>query len=638
MKYIKHTGKSTFALVLLLILSLFLVVPIAAWADIYNMPNVNTQMNSASYWIAKLQSPNQVLLTTAEIEELNNSIYDLGATYARDMSEYPVTVDGDALADEINAFSPDKILYDEGSPVDEMYYEDIRDNMDADSLEEEQPVEWGFCVKNTPIKSAPIPIILSDEADDWAYDEFQQSTLLLNEPVAILHTSSDGEWYWVAMYNCNGWVRAEDVAKCTSRSQWLNLQEPNSFLIVTGNQFQLDANIYTPALSELVLSMGTKLPLATTAEVGDSSIDGRLPYGNYVVKIPTRDSDGMLKYKLALVAASKDVHVGYLPYTTANVLNQAFKMLGDRYGWGGTLDARDCSMFTMDIYRVFGINLPRNTTGQAKTPGKITDLTSLDTASKTSAITSLRPGSLLQLPGHIMIYLGKVGDKLYVISALGSIGEISTSTSDVDEVKVRGTAVSDLTVLRSTGKTWLESMTAAVEIPAGAATAAPSVEIVDYPFDDIVDSPYRDSIVRLAATGIVNGKTSTAFAPLDKITRGEFATVLSRAFNLEQDKAYAESLFKDVQGYPLAGYVGAVSKAKFMTGIAANLFDPKAQLSYKDTKAMLWKVLGQEVTDSAAAQSILESLASDLTGTGSISRGEVANVVDELLQALVQLQ
>ncbi len=630
-------------LVIVLVMIISLLGAGAAWADVYNAKNVISDMNSAAYWIIKAQNTSTVLLTAAEIQALNNKIYGLGATYARDMTKYPETVNGDALADEIDAFAPDKKLYDEGSLVDEDYFDDIHDNMDAGGLNSEQEVEWGVCVKNTAMKSAPIPKILSDEADDWAYDDFQNSTLLVNEPVAILHESDDGEWYWVAMYNCNGWVKASDVAKCNSHSQWVSLQNPTSFLMVTANEFQLDANIYTTSLSELTLSMGTKLPLATMADADGSSIDGRLPYGNYVVKIPTRDSNGLLEYKLALIPMSKDVHVGYLPYTTANVLNQAFKMLGDRYGWGGTLAARDCSMFTMDIYRTFGINLPRNTTGQAKTPGKITDLTAMNTAAKTTAIAGLRPGSLLQMPGHIMIYLGKVGDRLYVISAAGTIGVAQTGSATPAVIKARGTFVNDLTMLRSTGATWLDSMTTAVEIPATSSTPTTpttptEVEVVKNPFNDIGNSPYYDSIVRLAADGVINGRTATTFAPADKITRGEFATVLSRAFNLEQDKAYAESMFKDVKNYPLAGYVGAVAKAKFMTGIATNLFTPKAQLSYKDTKAMLWKVLNQEVSDSATAESILESVGADLAGTGAISREEIAHAVDELLQSLAQLQ
>ena len=59
----------------------------------------------------------------------------------------------------------------------------------------------------------------------------------------------------------------------------------------------------------------------------------------------------------------------YLPLTRANLLRQGFKFLGERYGWGHSYNARDCSGFVSEVYRSFGVQLPRNTRDQARQPG-----------------------------------------------------------------------------------------------------------------------------------------------------------------------------------------------------------------------------------------------------------------------------
>lgn len=65
---------------------------------------------------------------------------------------------------------------------------------------------------------------------------------------------------------------------------------------------------------------------------------------------------------------SRDVSVGYLSLTNEEIIKQAFKCLGDRYGWGGMLESRDCSSYIREVYRCFGWILPRNTTGQLQMP------------------------------------------------------------------------------------------------------------------------------------------------------------------------------------------------------------------------------------------------------------------------------
>jgi hypothetical protein len=70
-----------------------------------------------------------------------------------------------------------------------------------------------------------------------------------------------------------------------------------------------------------------------------------------------------------LLPANSDSSDDYLPLTRANLIRQAFKFLGERYGWGHSYDARDCSGFVSEVYRSMGVQLPRNTRDQAVSPG-----------------------------------------------------------------------------------------------------------------------------------------------------------------------------------------------------------------------------------------------------------------------------
>ena len=199
------------------------------------------------------------------------------------------------------------------------------------------------------------------------------------------------------------------------------------------------------------------LPLADDQE---GVITARLSWNNYVVLMPVRKEDGSFAQERALIPANRDVHVGYLPYTTANVLTQAFKALGNRYGWGGMLYSNDCSGYMQNLYRCFGIKLPRNTTWQAAIPGIV--LSSLDIYSAeqkgTLLSSAIRPGSILQFRGHEMMYLGCVDGKYYTINDVSSLVVPEDKDADIEVIRPRSVIVNELSTRRASGITWLEAM------------------------------------------------------------------------------------------------------------------------------------------------------------------------------------
>lgn len=150
-----------------------------------------------------------------------------------------------------------------------------------------------------------------------------------------------------------------------------------------------------------------------------------------------------------------------MPFTYSNVIRLADKTRGEIYGWGGMLGTRDCSALVMEIYRCFGIMLPRNTSDLAKLPEKYAaDVSSLSAEAKRETILSQPAGVILFFPGHVMIYYGSDGNELLCLSAAGKFAPVqSSATQNVYTVEV-----CSLDVRLSNGKTWLEAVEKIIRI------------------------------------------------------------------------------------------------------------------------------------------------------------------------------
>lgn len=450
--------KNKFFITLLLILTFFTSTGFTYNPPIKTMTNVETKMLYADYWVNKLSAPDKVIMSPQEISDYNSKIADDKRCYVHDLTKLSDTFSKASILTGIDVKFPEKDAYFNGIAVSQDYWSSLKTQLNIDNLKDVNAVNYGIAVKRTNLKVYPTTDIISDSPNDLCYDQFQNSAVLVNEPVLILHKSLDEKWYFVYSYNCAGWVLASDVGICGSKEDWIKYQNINDFVVVTANKFKLEANPVSPDISELELTMGTKLPLFDQTNL-PPSIDGRALYDNYIVQVPTRDLNGLLSYKPALIPVSKDISIGYLPYTQANILKQAFKMEGDRYGWGGMLDARDCSSLILELYHCFGFNLPRNTSTQALAPGGTFDFSNLTIDDRYKLLDTVPSGSALYFPGHTMIYLGKNDSHYYVISSLGSIAEFANNSTDPKIVSIHSVTVSDLSLKRASGKQWIEALT-----------------------------------------------------------------------------------------------------------------------------------------------------------------------------------
>lgn len=423
---------------------------------------VTEEMLRPEFWME--ETAGTVIMSQAQIQEFNRKTLERfsEAEVMYDLAGLPETCTRDFVKHFIRAaYLPGKNSYLDGERLTDQYRNQLAKSRNLGNVPKEVKVRYGIAVERASIRAFPTEDVITGDSGNLYYDELQHSELLVSEPVVIFHTSLDGQWYFGLSNRSFGWFRADAVALCPEREQWLEWQKEEDILVVTGKRVVLDRNPYDPDTVGTSLTMGTVLQLAKEEELAEVDF-GRTPYGCYAVKLPLRDGEGNLACTYAYLPIGEDVSVGYVTYTQENLLKLIFKMMGTTYGWGGINGVTDCSGYVYQVYRCFGFKLPRNSSQQASIPCRRYDVSGMDAADKRAVLDGLPPGSLLRFPGHIMFYLGERGGKYYVISALSNF--VPEDAADEEVVYPRSVMINTLEVRRANLTTWLENLTTACVI------------------------------------------------------------------------------------------------------------------------------------------------------------------------------
>lgn len=419
-----------------------------------NLPQVSgvtRDMLKARFWLSLYKTWDEIIMSKEEIRQYNNNNFN-NLPFLTDPQKFPEYISGREVTQYIKELSapPQSVRYDEaGNKYQEKDYEALRKNLNLPGIPESVKVKYGITVKRTLMRTWPSNREAYDDPKNMRNDLFAETAVYPAEPVAIYHTSEDGSWYFAHIYNYMAWIPATDVALCSWNEFGEFLSKNKEKLVIS------DAFIHTPAsqdkrISGLQLDMGVALPLKHESN------------GSYTISFPVADGSRNLEYADMNISASGSVHKGYLDYTTENVLKQAFKFLGETYGWGGTNNARDCSSFILDVYRSFGIMLPRNTGQQEQVMGAIS-LRGKSREERLEIIDSLRPGAALYMPGHTMMYLGKWQNRHYIIHDAATVYE-KNSDGGLKPVVLYQVAVTPVDVCTPKGVEYLMALTGAVSI------------------------------------------------------------------------------------------------------------------------------------------------------------------------------
>ncbi|MFC5604823.1 S-layer homology domain-containing protein [Sporosarcina koreensis] len=103
----------------------------------------------------------------------------------------------------------------------------------------------------------------------------------------------------------------------------------------------------------------------------------------------------------------------------------------------------------------------------------------------------------------------------------------------------------------------------------------------------------EEYVDKLASRMVVNGKTQTTFAPTLKITRGEFAAILSRGLGIVAMDKTANS-FKDVstsQAFNQNGEIAAVVEAGIVAGYTDGTFRPYEEITRDQAAIMISRAI-----------------------------------------------
>lgn len=420
---------------------------------------VDPQMMNADYWIS--EEDNEILMDADQIAAFNyaNRVHQKTGDGVQMpyFDEFEDTLDGDILRAFLNenaGMAPDdpSEYYLNGSKTTKDYWDKLIELSNIDGVGDKVEVRFGYSVKRMTLRLFPTEDRVIKDNSNLLFDYMLYAECMPYMPLIVLHESLDGEYLYVSFDSYAAWVRKDAVALCKDREEWTARQKPSNWLTVTAREIRLGDDPYAESLRDLVLPMGTRMELIPISEA-PSVINKRATYGDYIVKVPTRGSDGYIKDEYTLIPISDNVTIGYLPLTPANIIRQAFKLLGDRYGWGGDLRANDCTGITREIYRCFGVLLPR--VGQSDSKGiyKV-DMSDMSKDEKLAVIKDLAPGSLISFPGHMTIYLGTVDGIPYVISATGTY--VAPAPGSTDAIHPYTVIVSSLYVRTTSLKTWLD--------------------------------------------------------------------------------------------------------------------------------------------------------------------------------------
>ena len=377
---------------------------------------IEEQHLAPDFWVARLANPDAVVLDAAAIAAQNTRLQRTDPTI-HDLRLLPPTLTRAQVTSWIQGLSqrPDAPRYDiDGAQVADAAFDAMVASLALGSIPETQPTRHGLVVHRADLRSFPTAMRVFSNRGDTDIDRMQESALFPGTPVVIAHESSDGLWWFVVSPRYAAWIEKRHVAE-GSAAQVFGYEDKSPYRIITGATERTVFTREQPAVSELQLDMGVRVPLADLP--ADKAVNGQHPYTSHVIELPVRDDNGGLRFVPALLPKRTDTRADYLPLTHANLIRQAFKFLGERYGWGHAYNGRDCSGFVSEVYRSMGVQIPRNTRDQARSPA-LSHQTFTETdspAARKAAVAALQVGDLVYIPGHVMMVIGAVDGQPYVI-------------------------------------------------------------------------------------------------------------------------------------------------------------------------------------------------------------------------------
>ena len=585
--------KKYIALLLGLCAAVSLLSPLqalAAAAPVGYMPGVKEEMTAPAFWSDMTGDPDALLAMAEDIARINAAAVAGEGTNRRDMKNLKDTYNGVSRNESLQKSAQDDADYyldwvwdQNGHKMTQEDFDVIIANCVDPNAAEEMPVRWGIAVNRTELITFPWDGQILDDPVDFDFDYQPLVGIRVNEPVAIYSTSADGRFFQVSTSCCTGWVRAEDIAVCKDKEEWLSAWDipAEKRLVFWGDKMYTD---YSKTAAETVcrlITMGTVLERMDETDP-DALVINRLPLHNYAVYLPIRNEDGSYGKTPALINARERVSEDYLPLTARNLATVALTSLGDAYGWGAGLNNEDCTSLNHSIFCCFGLDLPRNGTWQWLMDFPKAEISCYTLEEKEALLDALPMGALLNFPGHQMMYLGKCAGSYYVVSTVSSI----MSPYSGKRQRTRDVQINTLDIKRANGKTWIQALNK-VYVPWLYLNEGEEAALCELP-------AYHDDTAYCLEKGLMDAYPSGYFLPLRGATVAEAVQMLWRIAGKPEPDLTLEG-FADVANG--SEYEKAALWAK-QTGVYAGVdgkFLASAGLTGDNVKTMAEALLHEDV-------------------------------------------
>jgi hypothetical protein len=399
------------------------------------VPPATEEMQRAEFWISRIQNPDRVIMTPVQIDELNKKNhsrpYDLKDVNGNPFSFLSTIINKDNTIGlqfylenplALKSFPSDSLrvrlerhrksfnlanMYDRRQVrLDPDQVREIDERINMNGIPDKIVPQYGILVAHTLNRALPTNEAIYGGPGGWT-DPIQSTALDMCMPVAVLHSSPNRDWYYVRSEIAFGWVPAVNVAFGSPKAigDYVNAKD---FIVATEHKVPVFADrAFASFITDFY--MGARLKLTKKSQTG------------YQVVVPVRKPGGDCEFITGWVRPDARVSVGYQSYTQRNILNTIFTLLYRPYGWADERYERDCCGTQRVVLRTFGIFTGRWTTMELHSSDHVyafpRDTTKEE---KYKYLDTCEPAiTLMGDPGHVIMYLGKVDGKYYVIHQSG---------------------------------------------------------------------------------------------------------------------------------------------------------------------------------------------------------------------------
>lgn len=257
----------------------------------------------------------------------------------------------------------------------------IKENRNVKAIPSVVVPQVGFTTESINMKLYPTHDTI--HRGNKKFDSNQYTRMSAFAPVFIMHTSKDGEFYYIMSEFMRGWVPANKI-KIYSQVAFSGIQQMPFIRVIKDNTI----------IGGIKYGIGDKVPL--------------LSYDNEQALVLTPQGS----YASAKMDGS--YVIGNALYDEKLMKEMAESQLENPYDWGGKEGYRDCSAYVRDLWRVFGADIPRSSGLQKLVGKKLIDKPNNEEEFY-AVLRNAKPyRTLIFFKGHVIMY-GGMEDGDYVI-------------------------------------------------------------------------------------------------------------------------------------------------------------------------------------------------------------------------------